>query len=138
MPQEYHTTCSGMQHLQHVMSMDRRPPLRGNRRMDTWRTRMRRRRKLLGVTQEQLGETLGVGQSVITMWETGRRYPEGEDTFERLAEALRCNAAWLRYGVGDPTPADAEIAARLAALSDADRAAVLALVTSLTTRRTAG
>lgn len=135
---EYHTTCLPLQHLQHTASMDRRAPMRANRRMDTWRTRMRRRRKLLGITQEQLGETLGVGQSVITMWETGRRYPEGEDTFERIADALRCSAAWLRYGVGDPTPAEAEIATRLASLSEADRAAVLALVTSLTTRRNAG
>lgn len=105
--------------------------------MKTWRTRLRERRKLKGITQEQLGELLGVGQSVVTMWETGRRYPEGEDTFERMASVLGCNPAWLRYGAGAEDRAAADVAEKIAMLGDAERQTILALIESLNSRRAA-
>lgn len=40
-----------------------------------------------GMTQKQLADALGVGQSIIARWETGGRVPKMQ-TLQRIAEAL--------------------------------------------------
>jgi DNA-binding XRE family transcriptional regulator len=64
--------------------------------MDT--DELRRRRKALGMTQEQLAHVLGVSRQSVFMWESGRT------TIPALLElALRC----LEYecGMREPRPA---------------------------------
>lgn len=45
------------------------------------------RRKMLGLTQEQLAHTLGVSRQTVTKWETGESTPDLENA-SALAEAL--------------------------------------------------
>lgn len=45
------------------------------------------RRKMLGLTQEQLAHTLGVSRQTVTKWETGESTPDLENA-GALAEAL--------------------------------------------------
>lgn len=40
-----------------------------------------------GMTQKQLADALGVGQSIIARWETGGRVPKMQ-TLQRIAAAL--------------------------------------------------
>ena len=46
-------------------------------------------RQKAGITQEQLAEKLGVGQSTVAMWENGKNSPQS-DKLPKLAEALGC------------------------------------------------
>lgn len=87
------------------------------------------------MNQTRLGELVGVEQSTIAGWETGKRYPESHDAFERLAVALGCDVAWLRYGV-ELTPESLGLLVRIQQLPPADRALVESLIDSLQ-RRTA-
>lgn len=47
-------------------------------------------RKAASCTQIQLAETLGISQSTIAMWETGRAYPRA-DILPAIAAALGCS-----------------------------------------------
>lgn len=53
------------------------------------RVQLKRLREKAGLTQEQLGQKLGVGQSTVGMWETGERLPRA-DKLPELAKALGC------------------------------------------------
>lgn len=97
----------------------------------TWNSRLKQRRQLVGMTQTTLAEAIGVEQTTIAGWEAGRRYPERADTFELLAQALSCHPAWLRYGIDVSDDAALALHRKLQALTDGDRAAVLALIESL-------
>lgn len=46
-------------------------------------------RKKAGLTQKELAEKLGVDQSAVSFWETGRSAPRGAKLF-RLADILNC------------------------------------------------
>ena len=51
-------------------------------------------RKELGITQKQLGNTVGVNQSTINQYETGARKPD-IITLKKLAVALHCTTDQL-------------------------------------------
>ncbi len=55
-------------------------------------------RKVLGMTQVQLAQRLGVSPQAVTQWESGAREPRGVDALVRLAEALGCTLDWLCAG----------------------------------------
>lgn len=46
-------------------------------------------RKKAGLTQKELAEKLGVDQSAVSFWETGKRAPRGGRLL-RLADVLNC------------------------------------------------
>lgn len=46
-------------------------------------------RKKAGLTQKELAEKLGVDQSAVSFWETGKRAPRGAKLL-RLADVLNC------------------------------------------------
>lgn len=57
-----------------------------------------------GLTQQGLADRLGVSQSIVSHWLTGRRRP----TFgriERIASELSVDAAYLAFGVQPQAPA---------------------------------
>lgn len=56
---------------------------------------VRARRLALGLTQEQLGERLGLGARSISHIETGRRVGYTREDLERLAHALETSVAQL-------------------------------------------
>ena len=47
-------------------------------------------RKQAGLTQKELAEKMGVDQSAVSFWETGKRFPRGAKLL-RLAEVLNCS-----------------------------------------------
>ena len=47
-------------------------------------------RKKAGLTQKGLAEKLGVDQSAVSFWETGKRAPRGAKLL-RLADVLNCS-----------------------------------------------
>lgn len=47
-------------------------------------------RKERGLSQENMGKALGVGQSAVAMWETGENLPRA-DKLPQLAEILGCS-----------------------------------------------
>lgn len=57
--------------------------------MTDWRTRARARMKQIPLTQEAIGEQLGITQGAVGHWLSGRREPETLAQFEALAKLLQ-------------------------------------------------
>ena len=53
-------------------------------------------RKAKGLTQKELGQRLGIGESSISQYESGARNPKPE-TLRRIADALNCDFYWLLF-----------------------------------------
>jgi putative transcriptional regulator len=47
-------------------------------------------REKQGLTQEELSNTLNVGRTAVTMWETGKTFPRSE-LLPKIAEVLKCS-----------------------------------------------
>lgn len=60
--------------------------------------RLKRNRKLLGLTQKELADLLGYTKVAISRWEQGYSIPSG-DKLDELATILKCQASWLLDGV---------------------------------------
>lgn len=60
-------------------------------------TRIKELREALGLTQIQLGEKIGVGQSAVASWETGVAIPRS-DKLPELAKILNCTIDELFRG----------------------------------------
>lgn len=65
--------------------------------------RIRSARKQLGLTQEELGERIGIGKSSISEWESGKRVPDFE-FLDALADALNVKLGYLIGSTDDSTP----------------------------------
>ena len=76
---------------------------------------IKKARKAAGLTQKELGEKLGVSNTMIAIYETGRRMPK-TDTLQRIASALNCSVASLFPAITD---FKAEIADRIKTYNDA-------------------
>jgi transcriptional regulator with XRE-family HTH domain len=61
----------------------------------------RRRREELGLTQERVAELCGVGQDVVSRWESGQREPRDLASVRRYAAALQVEVGEL---VAEPEP----------------------------------
>lgn len=59
--------------------------------------RIRNARKKLSLTQQELGERLGVSGAMIGQYESGTRNPK-IDTVKRIADALSADVNWLLHG----------------------------------------
>lgn len=64
---------------------------------------LRRIRKALGLTQEQLAKQLGVGQNAVARWEIGAR--RISEPIARLLQRIRAEARGTRSGGGKLPPA---------------------------------
>lgn len=53
--------------------------------------RIRRLREQRGMTQKQLADALGLNQSAIALWESGKTVPTLQNLY-RLADILGCDA----------------------------------------------
>ena len=58
---------------------------------------IRQRRQTLGLTQEQLGELLGVSRQAVSRWESGQTSPD-VSTLAALCEKLRVSADYVLLG----------------------------------------
>lgn len=71
-----------------------------------WNERIAAARKNAGLTQETLGERLGVSRQAVSKWESGQAVPD-LDTVVRLCQTLDLSADYLLFGrEGNPTPAE--------------------------------
>lgn len=66
--------------------------------------RLRKRRKELGLRQEDIAEHLGVRISTVSQWETSTHTPD-IDTVQMLAQHLKTSSDYLLGLTDDPTPA---------------------------------
>lgn len=64
-------------------------------------TRLKQRRKELGITQGDLGRAIGVTAATISLWEKGETKPKG-DSLLTLAKTLGTTPEWLLHGNGSP------------------------------------
>lgn len=58
---------------------------------------IKRLRKAIGMTQEELSEQIGVHENTIRLWEKGMREPRSSD-IAKLCEVLGCNESELLNG----------------------------------------
>ena len=71
-----------------------------------WNERIAAARKAAGLTQEALGEKLGVSRQAVSKWESGQAVPD-LDTVAKLCLALGFSADYLLFGREDaPAPAE--------------------------------
>ena len=54
----------------------------------------------LGLTQAELGQKVGQGQSTIGQWERGRN-PPSYRMAEKLADIFKCDPSWILFGAGE-------------------------------------
>lgn len=64
----------------------------------TFGARLRKARRDMGLTQNQLARELDIQPFNISRWETGRVKSPERGTIVKLARALRCDAGWLLTG----------------------------------------
>ena len=59
---------------------------------------VRERREALGLTQTQLAEAVGLGQSSVAHWERGAKMPQAKQLLP-LALALQVSVEWLSTAI---------------------------------------
>ena len=70
-----------------------------------WNERIAVARKAAGLTQETLGEKLGVSRQAVSKWESGQAVPD-LDTVAKLCLALGFSADYLLFGREETAPAE--------------------------------
>lgn len=69
--------------------------------MDTLNDRIRKRRKELKLTQQDVAKFVGVSRVSVSQWETGETAPKGENLLS-IANFLHCSPQWLMSGDEEP------------------------------------
>ncbi|EKB14488.1 LexA family protein [Aeromonas veronii] len=69
--------------------------------------RIRELRKKHGLTQQKLGELIGVKKSSISQWENDEHSPSG-DNLAQLSKVFGVSAHWLATGKGSPVLSNVE------------------------------
>ncbi|WP_421169186.1 LexA family protein [Aeromonas dhakensis] len=67
--------------------------------------RIKELRKKHGLTQQKLGELIGVKKSSISQWENDEHSPSG-DNLAQLSKVFGVSAHWLSTGKGSPEPSN--------------------------------
>jgi transcriptional regulator with XRE-family HTH domain len=70
--------------------------------------RIRKLRKLRGITAEEVTRQLRMSSATIWRWESGKHIPPPARIYQ-LAEILKTSAAYLRGEIDDPSPPTEEI-----------------------------
>ncbi|MGV2875340.1 helix-turn-helix domain-containing protein [Macrococcus capreoli] len=66
------------------------------------REHLKERRKELGLTLEQVGDSVGVGKSTVRRWENGLITNMGSDKVKLLAKALKVSPSFVLGYTDDP------------------------------------
>ena len=74
----------------------------------TFGDRVRKARRVLGLTVEQLAGTLGVKKQVVSQWETGVSNPRSPHAIARRIEYIYGVPAWWLLGNDEPPAGDDE------------------------------
>lgn len=70
------------------------------------KNRIRELRKARGLTMKQLGAALGVAESTVSQYETGKRNPDNE-TLLKLSELFGVTVGFILYAEDHPQTAEA-------------------------------
>ena len=97
--------------------------------------RIKSARKSAGMSQEALGDRLGIGKSSISDWESGKRAIP-IDTVEQISEILGVSVQYIMGWVEEPavrkstglSPAALDVARRYDTLSEASQRLISAIV----------
>lgn len=106
--------------------------------MDTFGSRLREARELVGLSQDLVAAELEVSKGSLSAWENDKHFPQLE-TFQQLCRLYRASADHLLFGytgvadrdaVGTPyaTPEFVRIAAAISNMNPRRRRIVLALL----------
>jgi transcriptional regulator with XRE-family HTH domain len=63
--------------------------------------RIRRARRIAGISQQQLADTLGVTRSAVSNWESDSEVRPATDRLAVMARALHVSFEWLATGRGE-------------------------------------
>lgn len=77
--------------------------------MDTIGSRIRERRRELGLSQQQLGDRVKITKAAISAIESGKTKSPTPRTLFDISEALACSAEYLLNGDNEQHPADASV-----------------------------
>ena len=80
-----------------------------------------------GLTQQQVGERLGVSHVTVSQWGAGNRMP-GTRNLTHIAKRLAVNHEWLATGRGNMLPSDSDEMINISQLPPAMRVAVREMV----------
>lgn len=61
----------------------------------TFGEKVKNLRKTRGMNQTQLGQAVGVSLRTVRGWEVEGRYPKQHDLYQKLADTLGCDVAYL-------------------------------------------
>lgn len=61
----------------------------------TFGDKIRELRKEKKMTQQKLGDMVGVSHRTIRSWEVEGRYPKQSSLYQKLADALQCRVSYL-------------------------------------------
>ena len=61
----------------------------------TFGEKVKNLRKTRGMNQTQLGQEVGVSLRTVRGWEVEGRYPKQHDLYQKLADTLGCDVAYL-------------------------------------------
>lgn len=97
--------------------------------------KLRRLRKLQGLTQPQVAEAIGVQTPTVSRWEAGRG--PSEQHRRQLCVLLQCDIADLMDDLAQATltPDESALLAAFRAASEADRQTILAIASRLAARQ---
>ena len=85
--------------LEQVASNDsQKQPSPGKDGTQTVGQRIKAARKTAGLTQQKLGEKLGVKFQTVAQWERGLRNPK-LTTLQNVADACGCSVTYLAFGI---------------------------------------
>ncbi len=96
--------------------------------------RVRQRRWMLGMTQQQLADHCSVSMQAVSAWENGRAQTITAPHLFCLADVLRVDPRWLATGEGPPNKIQtvySQVVTGLENLSSEKQELVLSLVRSL-------
>jgi len=108
--------------------------------MDTFGSRLRVARQAIGMTQQRLGDALGVSKGAVSRWESGIDQPKF-DLLPELRSRLRVSLDYLICGANGKSIADTgaphhliddderRVLAALRKMSDAKRAGAISFLT---------
>lgn len=68
--------------------------------------RIRRLRKILGLSQAEFAQPLGINPSTVSIWERDGKIPEQK--LNEICRTYGVNKTWLKTGVGNPTAPNEE------------------------------
>ena len=63
--------------------------------MTTFGDKIRKLRKEKKMTQQKLGDMVGVSHRTIRSWEVEGRYPKQSSLYQKLADAFQCQVSYL-------------------------------------------